>query len=78
MEALKRGQNRIYCYGPPYAFLLYSMLLKVTEEPLMICGGARAKAVKKNSTATRPGKKNSTQRPGRKTQILCPRAPPDH
>ncbi len=32
----------------------------------MIWGGARAKAVKKNSTATRPGKKNSTQQPGRK------------
>ncbi len=31
--------------------------MSLREEPLMIWGGARAKAGKKNSTATRPGKK---------------------
>ncbi len=37
----------------------------------MIWGGARAKAVKKNSTATRPGKKklNSTTPKKKKTQL---------
>ncbi len=54
----------------------------VREEPLMIWGGgARAKAVKKNSTATRPGKKNSTAGwPGKKTQrkFSARGPPPDH
>ncbi len=48
------------------------------EEPLMIGGGARAKAGK-NSTATRLGKKSSAGWPGKKTQHdSLPEAPPDY
>ncbi len=53
----------------------------IREEPLMTWGGARAKAGKKTSTATRPEKKSSTASCRGKNKINAnslPEAPPDH